>query len=78
MYVYKKQKEEKTSVSYFILDFARFVPSLNLTFRFSLHTMVFKWGQSAALLEYEFLVLRVGDIHFLIDEEIRVPLCPIR
>ena len=40
--------------------------------------MVFKWGQSAALLEYEFLVLRVGDIHFLIDEEIHVPLWAMR
>ena len=45
---------------------------------FALHTMVFKWGQSAALLECEFLVLRVGDIHFLIDEEIRVPLWAMR
>ena len=31
--------------------------------------MVFNWGHSAALLECKFLVLRVGDIHFLIDDD---------
>ena len=40
--------------------------------------MVFNLGLSAARLECKFFVLRVGAIHFPVEEEIRVPLCPIR
>ena len=48
------------------------------TLRFSLHFIVFNFGQRAALTETDFLVLRVGDKKFLDNDEIRVPLWATR
>ena len=55
-------------------DFARFVPNLHLTFKLVLHFMVFKIGQRADFNAKDFLVLKVGDIYSLDNDESRMPL----
>ena len=60
------QSPFSTYMSYF----ARFVPNLNLTFKLVLHFMVFKTGQRADFNAKDFLVLKVGDIYTLDNDEI--------